>query len=1728
MLHRRTHLGRTGFGALFMALTTLVCAPSHAQDELGIAQVPLFLGQGTTPLVMLVMGRDHKFYYEAYNDASDLNNDGVIDIGYKGHLNCETSQEMMAEGEKLACAEKDPTDKDYNPFLIDYFGYFNSYQCYSYSNGVFVPKSTTADKTCSGSWSGDFLNYVTMTRMDALRKVLYGGYRSSDPRTGTTILERAYVPQDAHTWAKEYKSIAEDGYDIADYAPYSEPVAGTRHLFANMTRYRDQGTNFKPPKLRGLSNSPHRAWEWVSIERLVGENKCNNINNDKVDCEKNADPGGSLDESGAPNSSDEFATWVDRFERDDNLLATTTLTQIDDGDLLLDDKGNAVDYGGQTEDFLTIIRGTITLRRGDPQTFMVDGNDAIELLIDGKSIASRFGTHGMVCKTFNVRDDQETCVGTPQFDNGIVTSTPVADANGMVVGTLSGNRQHSLEIRHIQRSGAAGLRMYWYNYGRSRWELYAERRMSGLTQEVYKLVDAPTPASKIEEYIVRVQACVLAPEDDPNCKLYGEGSSEVWKPAGLLQKYGDEDEMLFGLLTGSFEKSTKGGVMRKNVGTLTDEINLNTGQFRGTVGIIETINALRIATFTKSSYEYDNCGWITDKPLSEAGDGKCADWGNPIAEMMYEAMRYFAGKEKPTPAFDTSGGLDEKLGLPAPEWKDPYLQDGGDYSVCSRPNLLVIGDVNPSYDTDQLPGSSFSNFGGDLEGLNVTTEADLIWKRELGGSKRVFVGETTTESDFAPTPKRASSFADIRGIAPEDPSKQGGWYAASVAYHGLKTDLNEAPGEQNIRTFAVAMASPLPRIEIPIREVTGGDSEDPEFGEVVNTVILVPFAKSVGGGYGINKAEGRYQPTNTIVDFYIEELRDDYGKFRINYEDVEQGADHDMDMIVEYIYRITDMRNRIIEVELNSTYAAGGIIQHAGYVISGTTRDGVYLEVRDVDTGANNDPDYFLDTPNNADPLPLSTTRTFRALEEDRPEILKDPLWYAAKWGNFNNFEENEEEPEPNPEPDKQLEWDTDGDDKPDNYFLVTNALHLSEQLSKAFEEIMDQVSSASGATANSTRLNTNLVLYASQFTSGVWTGDLLAYRVNQTTRKVEPVPAWRAADAIPAPGERRIFTMDDNGNGIEFIWSNLSEAQRNALSQNEGDDVGQRRLDFLRGDNTHEEPAGEFRRRVEDLNQARHNALGDIVNSTAAYVANANFGFQVLPDNLGGDEYAEFRSTVVESRRPMVYVGANDGMLHAIDGRVADETSENFEQEKILYTGREEWAFIPSMVMPRLHELTDPDYVHNYFVDGSPRTIDAYFERPGSNQPSWGSVLVGILGGGGSGIFAIDVTDPDEEFNADNFLWEYSSADDGDFGFSMSQPATVAMNDGKFRVIVGNGYNSASNRASLFILDVSDGSKIKEITTSAPVNQGPNGLSSPVPVDVNGDRVVDVVYAGDLLGNLWKFDVSNKQPNQWGVELLFTAEGPSGELQPITSRPTITGHPSGDVMVLFGTGRYFAVNDQVLPPLDIDRDVYTFYGIRDSGSGTVSRADLLAQEITNEDPYSPDDPAMFRETSRYEPEEGTEPAGWYLDLVSPVEGKQTERVVVEPVMVGESVVFVTLVPSEEPCSFGGDGWVMVMNALTGQQSEGPILDTNRDGEINDADDPAAGIRSTVGILSKPAVVRNPDGTTTLYIRGNDHLGGGGPGGDGSDPDENEAPGTMSEDVLGDSRGGRQAWRQIQ
>jgi len=382
---------------------------STARAVVDISNLPLFLGGNGVPLSMLVMGRDHKLYYEAYNDASDVNQDGDIDVGYKPNLT-------------------------QNGKALDYYGYFDSYKCYSYSSGVFQPITMTQaqiqgrrdsrtktcssgwTKTCSSGWSGDFLNYLTTSRIDAIRRVLYGGYRYTDSTT-ETVLERSRIPQDAHSWGKEYTSIAHDGYNISEYAPLSLPATGTRHLFANTTLQNDTS---QLPLLRVLTNSNFRVWNWLSIERPVAGDQCvsgittggseirtncavtgstfwekvpsqyfTNLTQTTYDLRQ----GGSTDVNVAhPNNHTEFTQMVTTYATTTNRFGSGPASKIDGS-------GNPF---GRSDDYLTVFTGQILIPAGGTYTFAVDGDDAVEVLIDGTAVAGNYGAHAACsCQTYS-------------------------------------------------------------------------------------------------------------------------------------------------------------------------------------------------------------------------------------------------------------------------------------------------------------------------------------------------------------------------------------------------------------------------------------------------------------------------------------------------------------------------------------------------------------------------------------------------------------------------------------------------------------------------------------------------------------------------------------------------------------------------------------------------------------------------------------------------------------------------------------------------------------------------------------------------------------------------------------------------------------------------------------------------------------------------------------------------------------------------------------------------------------------------------------------------------------------------------------------------------------------------------------------------------------------------------------------------------------------------------
>lgn len=1353
---------------LFLLAMTAWASMLSAAD---VAQTPLFLTQSAEPVVMLNMSNDHQLFFKAYDDYTDLDEDGVIDTTY---------------------------DHDFR-----YFGYFDPFKCYSYdtSDNRFEPTGNSATRYCSGEWSGNFLNWVSMTRMDAVRRILYGGKRVVDTET-ETVLERAFLPTDAHSFAKFY-----DGADLDQLTPFSSASGVT---FCNTT-VQTSGLSqdaTAPPLLR-VAEGNHALW----------------AANERWQCRWS-------EEESASNDNDSSASGLAASDSNPGRVAT----------------------------------------------------------------------------------------GLGQMD-----------------------------------------------------------------------------------YVVRVEACVTGLLGTEDCKQYPDGS---FKPAGLLQEYGDNGAIRFGLMTGSYGRNKSGGVLRKNATDMSDEINVDTyGTFTDTDGIIRTLDNLRIYGYRYDNGTYfgvtgsDDCSW----GLNTFNDGECSNWGNPQAEIFLESLRYLAGEsENATFASSDSGYIDE---LDKATWDDPVPEA----KWCAALNVIQFNASTISFDGDGL--ASF----GDITSDSLAAITDEIGAGEGLHGSDYFVGENGTDNNQLCTGKTVDSLADVRGTCPDAPRLSGSYHLAGLAHYARTNSIrSDRNGEQKVTTYGVALSPAMPRVEIPVP----GDT---------STVTILPACRnrSIGGNCA-------------IVDFKIvdQDIAAGTGKFYVNWEDSEQGGDFDQDMwgIVEY-----DISGSNITVTTDVIAQSTPNEMGFGYILSGTNRDGFH-----VHSGINNfdynDPTGVTDC-NNCQTSDGPTSVTY-AIGTSSAALLESPLYYAAKWGGFQDTDGDGT-------PNLVEEWDVDGNDRPDTYFFAIDPNKLKDSLSEAFAGVVKTSSSAASVATNSTRLDVDTVVYQARFNSEDWRGQLLAFQIESDGSVGDPL--WDAGDIMPADHLRDIYTLNPaSGNGVTFEWSNLSPAQQaalNTLPDSTVDSLGSQRLDWLRGDDAQEQRnGGVFRNRTITI-------LGDIINSDPYFVGKPDYRYHQLPDATEAAEYVTFRnSAAYQARREMLYVGANDGMLHAFDAN----------------TGAEQFAYVPNLVFEKLSALTEIDYAHQYYVDGSARAADAYVSG------SWRTVLLGSLGGGGGGIFALDVTNPDT-FNTTSVMWEFTDADMGDHG---TQATVVRLNNGDWAALVGNGFESTAGRAYLYLVDLDDGSIIRKIPAGT---ETANGLATPVPVDTDGDRITDVVYAGDLQGNLWKFDLSGTNEAQWDVEFkqgpndrpLFTATDAGGARQPITQRPAVGRHPDGGYMLYFGTGSFYAVGDNVVSSPAPEQ---SFYGIRDNGSRlTNGRNQLQEQEIVAEVAAAAGDVRVVSDNAvNY----GSD-AGWYLDLVSPVNGAEGERSVANPVLRGDRIIFTTLIPSSEPCDFGGSGWLMELDALNGMRLPYSVLDIDGDGQF-DADDfvevdgamvPVSGLRSSVGIIKSPGII---------------------------------------------------------
>lgn len=629
----------------------------------------------------------------------------------------------------------------------------------------------------------------------------------------------------------------------------------------------------------------------------------------------------------------------------------------------------------------------------------------------------------------------------------------------------------------------------------------------------------------------------------------------------------------------------------------------------------------------------------------------------------------------------------------------------------------------------------------------------------------------------------------------------------------------------------------------------------------------------------------------------------------------------------------------------------------------------------------------------------------------------------------------------------------------------------LISSLNEAIQDIQGRDASASAVAVNSGQVSRSSMVYQAQFNSQQWSGVLKGIKLEldgslERNAQTQELVANTASRVPSDQDQRTIVTMNDaTRTAVPFRWNELSSNQQATLGDSNY-------LLYLRGSDDDE--GGAYRSRVRE---GVYGPLGDIINSAPAYVGEAEF---LYPDNLESASYTAYRLNpdgdnsveVYENktfrRTPVIYVGSNDGMLHAFNA-FPDPTRSDF--------GDELFAYVPTKAYEPMASLGDKDYRHEYSVDGSPYVGDAFFDG------AWNTVLLSGMNAGGQGIFALNVTDPNEftteaSVASNVVMWEFTDDDDVDLGYTFGKPIIAKANSGQWVAIFGNGYNNTANdgavgsgTAVLYIVDLETGTLLRKIDTGVRDLTMPNGLSSPSTLDVNGDYKVDYVYAGDLEGNLWKFDLTGTLPANWDVayqgggnQPLFTAckdaNCTTSNRQSITVKPQVgvnkgaTGH-----IVYFGTGTYFLQSD------NNNLGLQSFYGIWDKHSTLLTsfeKEHLLQQEIIEEKVLA--NGSEQRRVTNYSIDWHTGTGlpvdndsdgkidthmGWYLDLVNTENGNTNgygERSISDALLRDQAIIFATSIPDDDPCAFGGTGWFMALDTQRGSQPEVAIIDVGGDG----------------------------------------------------------------------------------
>ncbi len=582
------------------------------------------------------------------------------------------------------------------------------------------------------------------------------------------------------------------------------------------------------------------------------------------------------------------------------------------------------------------------------------------------------------------------------------------------------------------------------------------------------------------------------------------------------------------------------------------------------------------------------------------------------------------------------------------------------------------------------------------------------------------------------------------------------------------------------------------------------------------------------------------------------------------------------------------------------------------------------------------------------------------------------------------------------------------------------------EALARALGAAMDVIRASSGAASSAATSSQQPVpgedlLYAARYRTVFWDGDLEAQRISASAGRLSLQTEWSAAYLLNRmsddDSDTRTLLMPSaaSANGLKaFLWSAMDTGEQalfnnlcsgsgtRRLSQCATMDAaqqaqanGRRLLDYLRGQRGNEDQPDHALR----LFRQRPHVMGAAISATPLHVGQPPFRY-------ADDNYGEFRDVVAADRRRMVYLPANDGMLHAFDAQ----------------NGQERWAFVPSAVLPELWRIADSNWPNDfrYLHDGTPVAGDICPTMPAAScaATQWRTILVGGLGAGGRAYYALDVTQPDRPA----LLWQFDVKREDNLGLAMGRPLIAKRRDGRWIVVIASGYanvNPGNGHGMLFVLDAWSGEVLSRIDTGAGSASAPAGVAQlNAWIDNTLDNTAARLYGGDLLGNVWRFDIND------GTATLLARLEHGGQAQPVTTRPELTLQRIGNrqvSLVTVATGKLLGLADVG------DKAVQSIYTFRDDlgtqGLGQLQGSTrMVRQQLSSS---GSDERSVSTHAVDW-----TQSDGWYLNLDT--EPGSGERVTLDPEQQLGVLRVIANVPDSAPCQPRAQAWVYQFDVSSG------------------------------------------------------------------------------------------------